>query len=221
MPYTSDSVTTGYDEYPRYPVETLVDGGGDCEDSSILAAALLSEMGYGTILIVLPGHMALGIKGSDNIFGAYYEYNGDRYYYVETTSSGFGVGEIPSEYKNSKARFFTMNPLPTISGKMSSNYVGHDQNYAYYKVRCDFTNYGPTSAKNLSVKIFAESSPYDMTRIWPPAQDIFIGTIQDDGTGWAEAVVKVPRNNYTKFTCVIYGENFNYVNIHTNIVYIN
>lgn len=39
LPYTSDSVTSGYDEYPRFPIETLVDGGGDCEDTAILFAA--------------------------------------------------------------------------------------------------------------------------------------------------------------------------------------
>lgn len=27
--YTSDEETTGYEDYPRYPIETLVDGGGD------------------------------------------------------------------------------------------------------------------------------------------------------------------------------------------------
>ena len=221
MPYTSDSVTTGYDEYPRYPIETLIDGGGDCEDSSILAAALLSEMGYGTVLFVLPGHMALGVKGSDTIPGTYLEYNGSRYYYVETTSSGFGIGEIPPEFQNSKVQIFTMNPIPSVLGQISANYVGYDRNYVYCKVRCDFKNYGPISAQNVSVRIFAEASPYDLTRIWPPDQDIFIGTIQDDGTGWAEAIVKVPRNNYTRFTCVIYGDNFNYVDIHTKVVYIN
>ena len=221
MPYTSDNVTTGYDEYPRYPIETLVDGGGDCEDSAILAAALLSEMGYGTVLLVLPGHMALGVKGSENISGTYFEYNGSRYYYVETTSPNFGFGEIPPEFQNSKAQIFTMDPTPSIFGKMSANYVGSDRNYVYYKVRCDFKNYGAVSAQNVNVRIFAETSPYDLTRIWPPEKNIFIGTIQDDGKGWAEAVVQVPHNNYTRFTCIIYGDNFNYVDVHTDVVYIN
>ena len=44
LPYTSDDVTTGYDEYPRYPYETLYDNGGDCEDTSILASAMLHEL---------------------------------------------------------------------------------------------------------------------------------------------------------------------------------
>lgn len=95
MPYTSDSVTTGYDEYPRYPLETLADGGGDCEDTVILAAALIHEMGYGVVLLEFPRHMALGVAGSENITGSYYEYNGTRYFYVETTSAGHKFGVVP------------------------------------------------------------------------------------------------------------------------------
>ena len=30
LPYTSDNVTSAYDEFPRFPIETLVDDGGDC-----------------------------------------------------------------------------------------------------------------------------------------------------------------------------------------------
>jgi predicted transglutaminase-like cysteine proteinase len=80
LPYTSDAVTTGYDEYPRYPIETLVDNGGDCEDTAILTASLLNEMGFGVVLIRLPGHMAVGVKCSDDYPGTYYEYKGAKYY---------------------------------------------------------------------------------------------------------------------------------------------
>ena len=31
LPYFKDDISTGYDNYPRYPIETLVDNGGDCE----------------------------------------------------------------------------------------------------------------------------------------------------------------------------------------------
>ena len=65
LPYAVDNVTTSYDEYPRYPIETLVDNGGDCEDTSILMAAILNEMGYGTVLLSLPNHMAVGVLGSE------------------------------------------------------------------------------------------------------------------------------------------------------------
>jgi hypothetical protein len=43
LPYTSDDVTTGWDEYPRFPVETLVDNGGDCEDTLFCLQLLLSR----------------------------------------------------------------------------------------------------------------------------------------------------------------------------------
>jgi len=79
LPYTSDKVTTGFDEYPRFPYETLYDGGGDCEDTSILASAILQEMGYGVALIELPSHMAVGVKCSSDIPGYSYDFNGQRY----------------------------------------------------------------------------------------------------------------------------------------------
>ncbi|MDV0440940.1 transglutaminase-like domain-containing protein [Methanorbis furvi] len=104
LPYTSDKVTTGYDEYPRYPIETLVDNGGDCEDTAIFTAALLRQMGYGVVLINPPGHMAVGVKGGENVHGTYYNYNGVKYFYLETTSSGWDIGQMPSEYKNTKVK---------------------------------------------------------------------------------------------------------------------
>jgi len=66
LPYTVDSATSPFDEYLRYPVETLVDNGGDCEDTSILLASILNSMGYGVILIEFPEHCAVGVKGSGN-----------------------------------------------------------------------------------------------------------------------------------------------------------
>lgn len=61
------------------------------------------SFGYGTALLLLPGHAAIGVKGGDNIDGAYYEKDGNRYYYIETTGRGWSVGEIPDEYRGEKA----------------------------------------------------------------------------------------------------------------------
>ncbi|MDV0444882.1 hypothetical protein MmiAt1_04280 [Methanimicrococcus sp. At1] len=93
--YTTDIETTGKEDYPRYPVETLVDGTGDCEDSVILAAAVLYELGYESILILVPDHMALGVKDTGSYSGRYYEYEGSKYYYIETTSQGHVIGTVP------------------------------------------------------------------------------------------------------------------------------
>lgn len=104
LPYTSDTVTTGYDEYPRYPIETLVDCGGDCEDTALLTAGLLRALGYDVVLLGLPGHMAVGVKGASNLPGTYYLYHDVRYYYLETTGNGWGIGQIPNEYHHVKAK---------------------------------------------------------------------------------------------------------------------
>jgi len=105
LPYIPDDVSTGYDDYSKRLTETLVDGGGDCEDSSIMLASLLSSepFGYGTALLLPPKHAAIGVKGGNDIDGYYYEYEGTHYYYIEPTGRGWDVGEVPDEYRGEKA----------------------------------------------------------------------------------------------------------------------
>ena len=97
--YQYDSDTTGQAEYPRYPIETLYEKRGDCEDTSILMAALLKEWGYEVGLLHLPGHAAVAIRTSDTYNAtAYYEIDGHRYLFIESTGSGWSIGEIPEEF---------------------------------------------------------------------------------------------------------------------------
>ena len=63
IPYTYDK-TTGYDEFYKYATETLAEGQGDCEDTSILFAAILSGLGFESALLNLPEHLAVGVKGT-------------------------------------------------------------------------------------------------------------------------------------------------------------
>ncbi|RLF59205.1 MAG: hypothetical protein DRN37_04100 [Thermoplasmata archaeon] len=102
LEYTYDNYTTPANEYWRFSVETLVDETGDCEDTSILYASLMEALGYDAVLVLLPGHAAVGIAGTDHA-GYYYTYNGVNYYYCETTGSGWNMGEIPDEYKEESA----------------------------------------------------------------------------------------------------------------------
>ncbi|MEM2542095.1 MAG: transglutaminase-like domain-containing protein [Candidatus Korarchaeum sp.] len=48
-------------DHPSYPVETLFDGRGDCEDLSMLLISLLREAGFDSILLVMPGHAAVAV----------------------------------------------------------------------------------------------------------------------------------------------------------------
>ena len=106
LPYTSDSVTSGHDEYPRFPLETLVDNGGDCEDTAILFATLTIIMGYGTVYINPPEHYAVGILGEEGLPGYYFTYEDRRYYYCETTGDGWAIGDLPTEYQDVEATIY-------------------------------------------------------------------------------------------------------------------
>ena len=109
LPYTLDDVTTGYDEFRRYAIETLIEGGGDCEDTTILVAALLRGLGENTALITTPGHIALGVSG--NFTGTSVTYNGTKYYYCETTGTGWTVGDLPASSGTTVTDIVPLTPL--------------------------------------------------------------------------------------------------------------
>ena len=96
IPYTYDK-TTGYDEFYKYATETLAEGQGDCEDTSILFAAILSGLGFESALLNLPEHLAVGVKG--NFQGDFVPYGNDKYYYCETTVSEFKLNKTTYELK--------------------------------------------------------------------------------------------------------------------------
>jgi len=89
-------------EYPRYPLETLVEGCGDCEDMAILAAAIFQQMGYDVVLLAYmeEAHMAVGVRVTPPDPSGFhaYEWNGGTYYYVEPTGTGWAIGRIPPTY---------------------------------------------------------------------------------------------------------------------------
>jgi len=107
LPYTEDRVSTPWNEYPRYPIETLFDRGGDCEDTSILVAALLDRMGYDVALLFLSGekHCAVGVS-IEGAHGSYYSIGAKKYFYLETTGEGWRIGEIPPDFTDTRANIF-------------------------------------------------------------------------------------------------------------------
>jgi len=109
LPYTVDIETTPSDEYPRYPIETLFDRGGDCEDTSILVAAILDRMGYDVALLHLKNaqHMAVGVS-LPGTYGSYYEYDGKKYFYLETTNVGWQIGQIPPSFTDRRAYVYPL-----------------------------------------------------------------------------------------------------------------
>jgi hypothetical protein len=94
IPYTRDPYNNGYD-YPRFPIETITEQGGDCEDKSALLVALLNTFGFDAVMVALPTHMAAAVACDDR--GSYYSYNGKKYSFIETTVGGWEIGSVPPE----------------------------------------------------------------------------------------------------------------------------
>lgn len=178
--YTKDDVTTGFDQYTYYPVETLIERGGDCEDSTVLLARILRELGYDCVLLFLPdtepvAHMALGVRGDSSIPGAYYEYDDKQYYYVETTGEGYRIGDIPDFDGDLSAEFIDIERFPTL--------------LYYYESRVE-----QKSSVNIDVTMFSENevsankavfqAQFEdrAERIVTSGQTIFRGQIPKDGT---------------------------------------
>lgn len=82
----------------RFPSETLIDYAGDCSDTALLYASLMQEINISNILLQYKqgNHLAVGIWSNDRN-GTYYPYIGRKYYYCETTGSGFAFGEAPED----------------------------------------------------------------------------------------------------------------------------
>ncbi len=206
------------EEYPRYPVETLVDRGGDCEDTSILVAAVLQAMDYDVVLLnfsaVTPdgaGHMAAGVALPAIAGGHSYEFEGEDYYYLETTTPS-EVGDIPSEYRTRTPTILEVVPKPVLrlsrfEWTVVSRWLREDK----LVLEVEVTNWGTIDAEEVSVRAFFEgfeagaatSDTFDLDygyKISPvPVGDVVMpsggGTLcvelVDDGTvvdEWSEAL---------------------------------
>ena len=100
--YLEDNASKNQEEYWRYPIETLVDEQGDCEDTSILFSSLIENLDYDAVLLFYIiddtiGHLATGVAGVNIPGGFFVPYLNESYYYCETTSVGFTVGEKPED----------------------------------------------------------------------------------------------------------------------------
>lgn len=88
----------------KYPVETLVESTGDCEDKSILCASLLESLGFDVALVLTAEHCMVAVKlDSEPVTNTQptvssIEQGGHTYYICETTGYGWRVGDLPPEF---------------------------------------------------------------------------------------------------------------------------
>ena len=113
IPYQYDSDFNGQDEYWKFALETVFDGSGDCEDTSILYSALMKAMGYDTAIATLyVSDSSIYIRSSflnsaNHCMSLVYvlgvtpetdavvEIDSRTYFLCETTATGYDVGENP------------------------------------------------------------------------------------------------------------------------------
>ncbi|MBR3711206.1 MAG: hypothetical protein IKM99_09665 [Bacteroidales bacterium] len=155
LPYVLDEESKGREEYVRYPLETIADGKGDCEDKAVLLGALLHEMGIDFVLLSVPDHVALGVRCDSIDSGSYLEHDGKRYYYLETTASGWEIGQIPEQYNSTVFELapIRMNPIVMVKGVSFES----EPTLVFRKANCalkmDFMNAGPTEANGLRLHV--------------------------------------------------------------------
>lgn len=149
MKYTRDKAGTGFNEYPKYPVETLYDQGGDCEDTAILVVALLEQLGIDAILLLMPdAHHAAAAVNIDAA-GKSYQFEGKTYYYLETTAPAY-VGETPANIDITKGRTFfrPMRDHPVLVYNAQTQVRGPTARVGGY-----VANVGDATAKSPRVRI--------------------------------------------------------------------
>ena len=100
------NIINHYEDYIRYPDETLYDKEGDCNSKSLLAAMLFHVMGYNVLYLASRRfrHAAIAIEinhkyltegwygSQQTIDELTVSYNGKRYIYCETTGDCFRLG---------------------------------------------------------------------------------------------------------------------------------
>ncbi len=118
IPYRTDDRTTE----PKFPVETIVEKKGDCDDKSLLLAGLLSREGYDAALLYFDeeNHMAVGIRCPG------YEFRSTDYAIIETTNVTL-VGIAPQRLEGGIA--LESDPLVIPVGEGGRAYASCDETF--------------------------------------------------------------------------------------------
>ncbi|MBR4391975.1 MAG: transglutaminase domain-containing protein [Bacteroidales bacterium] len=161
LPYVTDETSMGEENYVRYPIETLADGVGDCEDKTVLLAAMLKEMGVDFVLLSMPDHLALGVH-CDSVEASHpIMFSGRDYYYVETTTLHWAIGEIPKQFQSTRFEVVPCldAPIFVIREVKFETQPCFIFEKASCQVQLNMNNVGPgrASGLQLNVKMFRSS----------------------------------------------------------------
>jgi hypothetical protein len=106
--YRSDEEMKGLPDHWQYAIETLYEQTGDCEDTTILSAALLVAMGHRVALLLMPEHAALGVAAPTGVRGHAFIHDGVDYLYAETTAEGAIIGALPDDIQPDDVRVLSV-----------------------------------------------------------------------------------------------------------------
>jgi len=170
-----------------YPVETLVDGWGDCDCFSYLAASIMKAGGLDVMLLLYEAkeHMNVGVyltkppsqaRTSSSYF---YQYGGKEYYVAETTGDpakwqvGWRVGEMPENLRGLQA--YVIEP------------TGGEKGYpTQVSARIDKLPRSITLTLTLSVATVSEGGQLVLQgSVTPPVQNVHVTLYaSSDGSTW-------------------------------------
>ena len=161
-----------YEDYIRYPEETLYDKEGDCNSKSLLAAMIFHTMGYNVLYLASRkhDHAAIGIEVSaeelgNGWYGENHENiiikeNGRTYIFCETTGDYFRIGKVLPG--------MTLNDFDDkVFIEFDNTENGESQDFKSNIFNWDLKSYyGNTLHGNLTIK-FLESEINDMREMNP------------------------------------------------------
>ena len=130
----------------KYPVETMVDGEGDCDLFSFIAASVMKAGGLDVVLLHYEEqtHMNIGVHLSsapedarDNVF--YVTHDGTRYYVAECTGGnwreGWRVGECPDDLKQVSSEVLTLEDMEQVApGQVSASFTAMEASFLSLEV---------------------------------------------------------------------------------------
>lgn len=119
----------------KYPVETIVDGKGDCDLFSFTAASIIKAGGLDVVLLYYEeqSHMNLGVHLSNSPVDTrervyYVTDDGKKYYVAECTGEnwkeGWRVGECPDDLREVSAEVISLENVELIEpGQVSASFI--------------------------------------------------------------------------------------------------
>lgn len=116
LPNNRWGAVVDYDEYPKYPLQTLYDGGGDSQDTAILLTALLRLLGIEASLLETSRHYAVVLPLTEA------DKNANKVYLYQKDADTILKGNYLDENNNIRDYYYN-NP-----GVLSKSYIYIESN---------------------------------------------------------------------------------------------